>query len=103
MDTHHRTLVTRFLIPSCLFILIFRGPTESATAGQLTVQATVVGTDQAWNLTPGGLNTNSESNRIPRIQGTSEYFGSHGRGSESEVRALSDRLPEARGLASLSG
>jgi RNA polymerase sigma factor (sigma-70 family) len=58
MDTHHRTLVTRFLTASCLCIVIFRGPAESARAGQLTVQATVQGTDQPWNFTPGGLNTN---------------------------------------------
>jgi hypothetical protein len=58
MDTHHRTLVKRFLIASCLCILIFGGPAESARAGQLTLQATVAGTDQPWNFTPGGLNTN---------------------------------------------
>jgi hypothetical protein len=58
MDTHHRTLVTRFLTASCLCILMFGGPAESTRAGQVTVQATVAGTDQPWNYTPGGLNTN---------------------------------------------
>jgi hypothetical protein len=58
MDPHHRMLVTRFLTASCLCILIFGGPAESVRAGQLTLQATVAGTDQPWNYTPGGLNTN---------------------------------------------
>jgi hypothetical protein len=58
VDTHHRTLVTCILSASCFCILNFGGPAESARAGQATLQATVAGTDQPWNFTPGGLNTN---------------------------------------------
>jgi hypothetical protein len=43
---------------TCLCIPLFGGRTESAEAGQLTLQETVAGTDMPWNFTPGGLNTN---------------------------------------------
>jgi hypothetical protein len=53
-----KTTCMQVFATSCLCGLVFTGAVGSARAGQLTVQATVAGTDQPWNYTPGGLNTN---------------------------------------------
>jgi hypothetical protein len=60
MPAQHTTRLPRILALSGLCLLVLQGPNQSAIAGQITDQVVVAGTDQPWNYTPGGLNTNSQ-------------------------------------------